>query len=177
VSATTSIAISRVGLSGTLRLTWVRDNLAHVLGHAATDETTGTWTGQACPDRGLRIGSDVDAATLTRLCAGGEVADLIWEAPGDLAAEHDQAYGAAMSAYSAGNHQRAESHWSEFQAIWSRAWTANQMVLGFMQETGIERFAPARPQRWVVASFEHHSSPHGAQQPHVHNIVVTAMTR
>jgi len=65
---------------GLLRLTWNADHLAHVLEHSHTDEPTGTWTGLACPDHGLALGTDVDTATLQRLCAEGDVADLIWEA-------------------------------------------------------------------------------------------------
>jgi len=30
----------------------------------------------------------------------------------------------------------------------------------------------ALPQRWLVASFEHHCGPHGLPRPHIHNIVV-----
>jgi len=40
----TAIAISGMGLTGVLRLTWVQDNLAHVLDYSRADETTGTWT-------------------------------------------------------------------------------------------------------------------------------------
>jgi hypothetical protein len=40
----TAIAISGMGLTGVLRLTWVQDNLAHVLEHSEADETSGTWT-------------------------------------------------------------------------------------------------------------------------------------
>jgi hypothetical protein len=47
-------------------------------------------------------------------------------------------------------------------------------MLEFMQGTGLTRFAPVKPQRWVVASFEHHTSPHGLPRPHVHNIVLTS---
>jgi hypothetical protein len=50
-----------------LRLTWVTDHLAHVIEHSQSGETSGTWTGLACPDHGLPIGSDVDNATLLRL--------------------------------------------------------------------------------------------------------------
>ena len=39
----TAIAITGMGLTGVLRLTWVQDNLAHVLDHSH-DETSGTWT-------------------------------------------------------------------------------------------------------------------------------------
>jgi hypothetical protein len=49
-------------------------------------------------------------------------------------------------------------------------------VLEFMQGTGLSPFAPVKPQRWVVASFEHHTSPHGLPRPHGHNIVITSLT-
>jgi hypothetical protein len=45
----TAIAITGTGLTGVLRTTWVHDNLAHVEDHRLTDETSGTWTGLACP--------------------------------------------------------------------------------------------------------------------------------
>jgi hypothetical protein len=62
------------------------------------------------------------------------------------------------------------------QAIWSRAWSANYAVLELMQGAGLTRFSPVKPQHWVVASFEHHTSPHGLPQPHVHNIVIGGLT-
>jgi hypothetical protein len=40
----TAVSIAGMGLTGVLRITWVRDNLAHVLDHSQTDETSGTWT-------------------------------------------------------------------------------------------------------------------------------------
>jgi hypothetical protein len=45
-----------------------------------------------------------------------------------------------------------------------------------MQAAGLTRFAPGRPQRWVIASFEHHCGPHGIPHRHIHNIVITALT-
>jgi hypothetical protein len=53
----TAVSITGMGLTGTLGITWVRDNLAHVLDHSHTDETSGTWTnsrelhltGDVCP--------------------------------------------------------------------------------------------------------------------------------
>ena len=163
--------------AGVLRLTWVRDNLAHVLEHSDSDEPTGTWTGLACTDFGLGLGADVALDTLTDMCARGDVADLIWEAPPDLAAAHRRCLDAAMSAYQAQDAATAERHWQDLQATWSHAWAANLHAMDLMQQAGITRFAPFKPQRWVIASFEHHCGPHGAQQPHVHNIVVTPLTR
>jgi hypothetical protein len=161
-----------MGLTGVLRITWVRDNLAHVLDHSHTDETSGTWTGLACPGHGLAVGTDVVDATLQRLAAGSEIADLIWEAPDELTADHAEVFQAAMRAHHGGDSERAEQLWEKLQAIWSQAWSANYAVLEFMQNTGLTRFAPVKPQRWVVASFEHHTSPHGLSRPHVHNIVL-----
>ena len=77
----TALAITGMGLTGVLRLTWVHDNLAHVLEHCEADEPSGTWTGLAGPGYGLALGADVDNAMLQHLAAGGELADLIWEAP------------------------------------------------------------------------------------------------
>ena len=65
-----TIGITGMGLTGVVRMTWVHDDLAHVLHHARTDGTSGTWTGRACPVYGLPLGSDVDGSTLRRLAAG-----------------------------------------------------------------------------------------------------------
>lgn len=99
----TDAGITARGLSGVLRLTWVRDDLAHVLEHAGADEPSGTWTGLACRDHDLPPGGDVITAALRSLAADGEIADLVWEAPGELAAGHGQAFRAAMRAFDAGH--------------------------------------------------------------------------
>jgi hypothetical protein len=104
----TSTSITAPGLSGVLRMTWVHDDLEHVLEHADTDEPSGTWTGMACRDHDLPLGGDVDNATLRRLAVGGKIADLVWEASETLAAEHSQAFQSAMQAYQAGNAELAE---------------------------------------------------------------------
>jgi hypothetical protein len=114
--------------------------------------------------------------TLRRLAAGGKTADLIWEAPEELTAEHGQAFQAAMLAYHAGDSESAGQQWQQVQAIWSRAWAANYAALELLQNAGITTFSPVKPQRWVVASFEHHCGPHGLPRPHVHNIVIARLT-
>jgi len=172
----TAIAISGMGLTGVLRLTWVQDNLAHVLEHAETDEASGTWTGLAGPGYGLALGADVDNAVLRDMAAGSELADLIWEAPDQFTVEHAQAFRDAMCAHLAGDSERAGQLWEDLRAIWSYAWSANYAVLEFMQGTGLTRFSPVKPQHWVVASFEHHTSPHGLPRPHVHNIALPSLT-
>ena len=172
----TAIAISGMGLTGVLRLTWVQDNLAHVLDYSQGDETSGTWTGLACPGHGLALGADVNNEMLRQLAEGSELADLVWEAPDEFTADHTRAFKDAMRAHLTGDAERAGQFWEDLRAIWSRAWSSNYAVLEFMQATGLSRFAPVKPQRWVVASFEHHTSPHGLPRPHVHNIVLTGLT-
>ena len=172
----TSTSITAPGLSGVLRMTWVHDDRAHVLEHADVDEPSGTWTGLACRDRNLMLGGDVDHATLRRLAADGKLANLVWEVPEDLATEHSQAFQSAMQTYHSGHSELAEQHWQEFRAIWSRAWAANYAALELLQNAGITTFSPVKPQRWVIASFEHHCGPHGLPHPHVHNIVLTRLT-
>jgi hypothetical protein len=169
-------SIDGAKLSGVLRLTWNADHLAHVLEHSQTDEPTGTWTGLAGPDHGLALGADVDNPTLQRLTAHGDIADLVWEAPADLTAEHGQLLMTAIQAYQAGQHETGQRLWQQAQALWSQAWSANYEALKLMQTAGLTRFAQVKPQRWVIASFEHHCGPHGIAHPHVHNIVITALT-
>ena len=156
-----AIGITGTGLTGVVRMTWVQDDLAHVLDHARTDETPGTWTGRACPRYGLALGGDVDAATLRRLARPSEIADLTWEAPDDPAAQHARVFQAAIAAYQAAEPEHAEQLWEKVRALWSQAWSANYAALEFLQDTGLSRFSPVKPQRWLAASFEHHTSPHG----------------
>jgi hypothetical protein len=134
------------------------------------------WTGLACPGHGLALGTDVDNAVLREMAAGSELADLTRQAPDHLTADHAQAFRDAMRARLAGHAERAGQLWENLRAIWSHAWSANYPVLEFMQGTGLSRFAPVKPQHWVTASFEHHTSPHGLPGPHVHNIVLTSLT-
>jgi hypothetical protein len=130
----------------------------------------------ACREHDLALGGNVENATLRRLAADGKIAGLVWEAPEDLAAEHGQAFHSAMQAYHARNGELAEQQWQQVQAIWSRAWAANYTALDLLQNTGLTTFSPVKPQRWVIASFEHHCGPRGLPRPHVHNIVITQLT-
>ena len=173
----TAIGITGMGLTGVVRMNWVQDDLAHVLEHARTDETPGTWTGRACPEYGLPLGSDVDHTTLRHLAGESAIADLTWEAPDDIAADHGQVLQAAIAAYQAAEPGLAEDLWEQVRAIWSHAWSANYTALEFLQDTGLSRFSPVKPQRWVAASFEHHCGPHGLPSPHIHNIVIASLTK
>jgi hypothetical protein len=176
VTAMTGTTIEGEGLGGVLRLTWNTDHLAHVLAYSRADEPAGAWTGLACPDHGLALGADVDNMALRRLSAHSDIADLLWEPHAELTAEHGQLCRAAIQAHWAGAQVTGERLWQQAQALWSVAWSANYQALGLLQKTGLSRFAPVRPQRWVIASFEHHCGPHGLRQPHIHNIVITSLT-
>ena len=44
MTATADTSIDGAKPGGVLRLTWVPDQLAHVLEHSQTDEPSGTWT-------------------------------------------------------------------------------------------------------------------------------------
>jgi hypothetical protein len=173
----TAIGITGMGLTGVVRMNWVHDDLAHVLEHSHTDETPGTWTGRACPQYGLTLGGDVDDTTLRHLAAEGAMADLTWEAPDDITAAHGRAFQAAIAAYQAAEPGPAEELWEKVRVIWSRAWSVNYAALEFLQDTGLSTFSPVKPQRWLAASFEHHCGPHGLPGPHIHNIVVAALTK
>jgi hypothetical protein len=172
----TGTRIEGEGFRGVLRLTWEADHLSHVLAHSQDDEPAGVWTGQACPDNGLALGGDVDNATLLELSAHGRLADLAWEPPAELAAEHGQLCRAAIQAHLAGAREAGERLWQQAQALWSLAWSADYQALVLLQEVGLTQFMLVKPQRWVVASFEHHRGPHGLPHPHIHNIVITALT-
>jgi hypothetical protein len=113
--------VERPGPGGTVRLTWVFEHLAHVLEHSRADAPAGTWTSLACPDHGLELGADVDDAVLRHLSAEGEVADLVWTAPAELAAEHARLCQAAIAADQAGNHQTGERLWQQAQVLWFQA--------------------------------------------------------
>ena len=113
---------------------------------------------------------------LRRLSARGAVADLIWEPRPELAAEHGRLLQAAIQAGRDGKPDSEEELRQQAQAIWSLAWSANYAALKSVQDAGLSRFSPARPQRWVAASFEHHRGPHGRPRPHIHNIVITTLT-
>jgi hypothetical protein len=176
VTAVEDTGAQGLSLTGTLRLTRVSDRLAHILDDSQGTEAIGTWTGLACPDHGLQIGSDVDNATLLHLAGQGEIADLVWEPPADFTTEHGQACAAAIQAHLSGRSKEGEHFWEQVVALWSQAWSANYQVLELMQQAGLTRFSPSKPQRWVIASFGHHTGPHGLSDPHIHNIVIPALT-
>ena len=172
----TGTRIEGEGFAGVLCLTWDADHIGHVLAHSQADEPAGVWTGLACMDNGLALGGDVDNATLRRLSGYGEIADLAWEPAAELAGEYGQLCRAAIQAHLAGARETGERLWQQAQALWSLAWSADYQALGLLQEVGLSQFSPVKPQRWLIASFEHNRGSHGLPHPHIHNIVITALT-
>jgi len=128
-TARADASIDGAKLTGVLRLTWVTGHLAHVIEHSQTDEPAGTWTGLACPGHGLALGTDVETATLQRLTAHGDIADLIWEAPADLTTEHRQLLRSAIQDYQQGKRDTGEELWQQAHALWAQAWSANYEAL------------------------------------------------
>jgi hypothetical protein len=114
----------------------------------------------------------VDNTMLHDLAARSEIAGLTDK----LTAEHSKVFQAAIRAHHATDAERAEELWDKVRAIWSQAWSANHAMLELLQGTGLTRFSPVKPHQWVIASFDHHTSPHGLPKPHIHNIVLTSMT-
>ena len=173
----TAIAITGMGLTGVLRLTWVHDNLAHVLDHSQhRRDLRYAWTGLACPGHGLALGADVDNATLRQLAAGARSRTSSGKPPTSSPPNTPRYSRPPCARITPATPERADRLWENLQAIWSQAWSANYAVLEFMQNTGLTRFAPVKPQHWVVASFEHHTSPHGLPRPHIHNIALPSLT-
>ena len=99
-----------------------------------------------------------------------------FEAPAESNGEHAHLCLAAIEAYQGGDHETGERFWEQVHTLWSGAWSANHYALSLMQGAGLTRFFPEKPQRWVIASFEHHCGPHGVTHPHIHNIVITSLT-
>ena len=173
----TSTSITAPGLSGVLRMTWVHDDLAHVLEHADTDEPSGTWTGLACRDHDLPLGGDVDNATLRRLAADGKIADLVWEAPEELAAEHAQSFHAAMRALPHRAFRgRPNSNGSRCRRSGHGPGLRTTRRSNCYRTRGSRRSRRSNRSAGSVASFEHHCGPHGLPHPHIHNIVITRLT-
>ena len=168
------ISIDGAKLTGVLRLTWMTDQLAHVLHHSQTDEPTGTWTGLAGPGHGLALGADT--ATLQRLSAYGDIADLLWEAPGDLTAEHGQLLLAAIQAYQTGQREKKRA------TLAAGAGSLASGVVGELRGTQALSGrrpdpvrcgqAPALGDRLLRAPLR----PARRFPSHIHNIVITSLT-
>lgn len=145
-------------------------DIRHILGHTGADEPSGTWTGRACPGHGRALGSDVALADLGEMHRqSGGLADMTWypePAAGDvyrrLLREWEED-GARQP------HQHEFGWWADrAAAMWSYIWAANCRFVTEVIEQPIRDKGGAG---FFVASFEHNSSAHGRERPHVHNLV------
>ena len=171
-----AIGITGMGVTGVVRMTWVQDDLAHVLEHCEADEPSGTWTGLACSGYGLALGGDADNAVLRRLADGSEIADLTWEAPDELAAEHAQVFQDAIARLQC-RRIRARR-----EALGGSRGRLVASLVGELRGTGVHaecgpepvfaRQAPAMDGRLLRAPHQ----PPRPRHPHVHNIVISGLT-
>lgn len=147
-----------------------RADVRHILQHVGVDEPSGTWTGGGCPQHGRSLGTDVDLADLGemhRQSAG--LSDMTW-LPESAAAD---TYLRLIREWHADGANQPHHHsfdwWAErVKTMWSYIWSAN---CRFITEI-IEQPARSRGSAGLlIASFEHNSSTHGLEQPHIHNLM------
>ena len=142
-------------------------DIDHIAAHAGADEPPGTWTGLACPRHGRPLGSDValdDVYAMLR--QSGTLADYTWHASTELGQlVYRRMVDEAMTAGPGSDRlPHPPAWWQErIDVCWSRAWQANHTFLTVYVQAGGQQF--------VIASFEHNSSDHGLESPHVHNLV------
>lgn len=149
-----------------------RADVSHILHHTGIDEPSGTWTGGACARHGRPVGSDVALADLGEMHReSGGLTDLTWY-PEPVASDvylrllrEWQEDGARQS------HRHPFDWWAErAAAMWSYIWAANCRAVAEI----IEQPTRSRGgEGLLVASFEHNSSAHGLERPHVHNLMPT----
>ena len=108
-------SIDGAKLAGVLRLTWMHRSTGPRPRPQPDRRAHRHMDRPGLPDHGLTLGADVDTATLQRLTAHGDIADLIWEAPADLTAEHGQLLLAAIQAYQTGKRETGERLWQQAQ--------------------------------------------------------------
>jgi hypothetical protein len=154
---------------GTLQIN-TRADIRHILQHASVDEPSGTWTGGACQQHGRALGADVDLADLGemhRQSAG--LIDVTWS-PEPAAAD---TYLRLIREWHADGDRQPHQHpfdwWAgRVETMWSYIWSANYRSITEI----IERPARSRGAAgFLIASFEHNSSAHGLEQPHIHNLM------
>ena len=148
----------------------VRADVPHILHHTGIDEPTGTWTGGGCPQHGRDVGTDAslyDLGEMHRQSAG--LCDMTWF-PEPAAAI---AYQWLIRDWHADGGRQPHQHpfewWQErVKVAWSYIWAANYRYITEIIEQ------PARSKGGtglLIASFEHNSSDHGLEQPHIHNLM------
>ena len=111
-----------------------------------------------------------------RRLAQGDLADLVWEAPDDFTAEHASSASPRSEPTKPVSSKKASDSGSKRRPCGPAPGQPTTRPSELLQAAGLTRFSPVKPQRWVIASFEHHCGPHGLPHPHIHNIVMTGLT-
>ena len=148
----------------------------HILKHTGIDEPSGTWTGGAGTRHGRPPGSDVDLANLGEMHRQSDgLADFTWYPEPVAAAAYLRLLRECTEDGARQPHQHPFDWWSQrITAMWSYIWAANCRYVTEIIE------GPARSRGsdgLIVASFEHNSSGHGMERPHVHNLAAMRHTR
>ena len=145
-------------------------DISHITAHTSIDEPSGTWTGGACPRHGRPLGTDVnlaDVGEMYRQTAG--LTDMTWY-PEPAAAE---AYQMLLRQWHEDGARQPRQHpfdwWAgRVTAMWSYIWAANcRFVTEIIEQPSRSRGGAGL----LVASFEHNSSAHGLEHPHIHNLM------
>jgi hypothetical protein len=147
-----------------------RADVSHILHHAGADEPSGTWTGGACARHGRPPGSDVALADLGEMHRQSDgLADMTWY-PEPVASE---VYLRLLREWREDGERQPHRHpfdwWAErAAAVWSYMWAANCRCVTEIIEKPVRDRGGAG---LLIASFEHNSSAHGLERPHVHNLM------
>ena len=168
--------IEGAGLRGIMRLTWLRITWRTSWTTARPTSPPARGPGWPAKNHGLALGGDVDNATLRRLSTHGEIVDLIWEPRGELVAEHGQLLQAAIQAgqdgkpktgRNCGSRSRRSGRWPGQLTMRRSNSCRTRASAGSRRSSPSAGWSP--PSSTTVAQ-------HGLPHPHVHNIVITALT-
>lgn len=168
-SAASAADLAELAWPGEIHMAPAAD-ISHILEHTGLDEPHGIWTGGACPRHGRPLGTDVNLADLGamhRQSAG--LSDFTWHPEATAEAVYLRLIREWQEDGQHEPHQHPFDWWAQrTTAMWSYIWAANCRFVAEIIEQ------PARndgKDGLLVASFEHNSSPHGLDRPHIHNLV------
>ena len=150
----------------------VNADISHILKHTGADEPSGTWTGGACARHGRPVGSDVNLADLGEMHRqSGGLADMTWY-PETVTSD---AYLRLLREWREDGKREPHQHpfdwWAQrAEAMWSYIWAANYRA---SPRSSKNPSGTTAARGYLIASFEHNSSAHGLERPHVHNLMPT----
>jgi hypothetical protein len=148
----------------------VNADTGHILHHTGIDEPSGTWTGGACARHRRPPGSDVALADLGEMHRqSGGLVDVTWY-PEPVASD---GYLQLLREWREDGARQPHRHpfdwWAgRAEAMWSYIWAANCRYVAEIIEKPVRDRGGAG---FLIASFEHNSSDHALERPHVHNLM------